>query len=107
MGLRSRVSQCKWAEFWENRDHLCLAFQGSGVAAVCVCMQAGLGRIKSNLGSRVKKGKMSEAAAAAAMARVQVSQRSNVSNGGRLWPSEHKRSVGRVKGGLAAALARV
>ena len=35
-------------------------------------LQGGLGRIQSNLASRVKKGRMSEAAAQAAMARVQV-----------------------------------
>lgn len=38
-------------------------------------MQAGLGRIQANLTSRVKKGRMSEAAAQAAMARVKVRRR--------------------------------
>lgn len=37
--------------------------------------QGGLGRIRANLASRVKKGRMSEGAAAAAMARVKVGGR--------------------------------
>lgn len=58
---------------------------GSGIATACVLsgmhvilkevndrfLNAGMDRIKSNIQSRVKKGKMSEAAAAAATARVQ------------------------------------
>ncbi|KAL4446209.1 hypothetical protein ABPG77_003016 [Micractinium sp. CCAP 211/92] len=57
---------------------------GSGIATACVLvgievllkevnqkfLEAGLGRIQSNLASRVKKGRMSEQAAQAAMARV-------------------------------------
>lgn len=35
-------------------------------------LQAGMGRIQANLASRVKKGRMSKAAAQAAMARVKV-----------------------------------
>jgi enoyl-CoA hydratase/3-hydroxyacyl-CoA dehydrogenase len=35
-----------------------------------VCVQGGLARIKSNLASRVKKGKMSQAAADAALSKV-------------------------------------
>lgn len=38
-------------------------------------LQAGMGRIQANLASRVKKGRMSEAAAKAAMARVKVGGR--------------------------------
>ena len=46
---------------------------------LCMCvyvcaLQGGMGRIQSNLASRVKKGRMSEAAAQAAMARVKVGQ---------------------------------
>jgi len=37
---------------------------------VCAVLQGGMGRIKANLGSRVKKGKMSQAAADAAMSKV-------------------------------------
>jgi enoyl-CoA hydratase/3-hydroxyacyl-CoA dehydrogenase len=57
---------------------------GSGIATACILngidvllkevnqkfLDAGLGRIQANLASRVKKGRMSEAAAKAAMARV-------------------------------------